>query len=70
MMTIPTLSTVYPKSEWEGGGGGYGMLGMSTNVQLRFPSATLDNVCPPSIQFKMVKPHIPIRLKMQGTMTP
>ena len=42
----------------------------TTYVQDRWPFATLDNACPPSIQFNIVKPIILIKLKITGRMIP
>lgn len=63
MITMPTLEDL---------GGHYELLDMNITayLQLRFPSATLASVCPPRILFRMLKPHITIRLQIHGSITP
>lgn len=41
-----------------------------SHLQLKFPPATLERVWPPRMQLRIQNPHIPIRLKIHGTMTP
>lgn len=41
-----------------------------THVHDRFPSAAAAKVCPPRIALRMPNPMSPIRLKMQGSITP
>ena len=65
IMTIPTLWVIHICQRLRVRG-----YDKSSYLQLRWPSETLERVCPPRIPLRIQNPHIPTRLKMHGIITP
>ena len=63
MMTMPTLSKAVK-------GDNLNNQMNDTHVHDKLLSATAANVCPPRMELRIQKPHIPMRLKIQGRITP